>query len=619
MQFDDFRSPFGIKRLECLFELLLNELSTLDVDVLYQSSVGPESSTKTFIRSLKTLFETSNSTTLPVIIQEIANGFDRLYNASVKFFHFILSLLIHNVPAQHLCLLISEFFQKIEASNDRVACLLTEAIADLLKSNRSPLGHSAIEILDRFLKIIRKKQRGQSHANSDYSNASSLIIFTICSAATSILSNASFTLQKFEIIEALLTRTFLKSQQTELNNLSSEHSLSNEDTQYISVIWGILFSLAENEVLPSIRKFAYMEVNVRLFELLFKMVFMFDSSFQINTFVLWRILLHNGLNIAPHRQSDLQESSLACSYNSTSQYIFTKTRITLASYFNRLVVKSEEISINHLAAMLSVIRNIIYQSDLIQTIHFLKFILWMVSIYSKMTTSTDVEKLYVLLCCYYTIRSAGYHCSLDELSLYTSHKIDLLSKAGIKLNDIEELINIRYLDPLNYSVDMIDYIPNAEEIFSIFRKFSASLTAQELKDRVEPELTDLHYDLEAEIACLNGIKAEIDFVCRPLTSSKLPRIPEIKNTGVLARLSNSGNISTSINTAPPLIKGHYSVIPSSTGSMISLRKELSHSTSQIDLLESQFDSLSLNATNTRNKTKHMSHLPTTLETKPKYG
>lgn len=317
------------------------------------------------------LIDICNSTTLPFLIGSLFDSMDH-YNGWIhpRLYGSFFDLLMYCIPSQHLCLIMSLFFKKLERINksnksgDAIVALI-DTISILLKSNRSPLGYSAIEMAGNFLKILRKHRihpKDNQVASSEISlvMAPQQAIASIRNIFLSLMVNATFTLQKWDIIHYIITKAFLSSLSTvggggTVNNESSIQkfiitSQSNVHTQLSSsktdcpleeahfkaVVWGILFILCEAKVGSkmvldhnlhlgseynnvkasptfsissnlSLSKHNYSmynfaEVHFKLFESLWKLVqnsTLMNDEFLLNSLVLWAELLDNGLCISP--------------------------------------------------------------------------------------------------------------------------------------------------------------------------------------------------------------------------------------------------------------------------------------------------------------------------------
>jgi hypothetical protein len=150
---EDFKAPLGTDRIRVIFQSILGATLSLDV---------PDSSAKTSAPDddidfggkveniLNTLIENSNSTSISIIISVIFDEVERKELNSEK----LLNILIQSVPAQFICVVVSETFRKLDSSNDPTTIMtLTNSLASLVISNRSPLGYSAVELAD--LRVVQ--------------------------------------------------------------------------------------------------------------------------------------------------------------------------------------------------------------------------------------------------------------------------------------------------------------------------------------------------------------------------------------------------------------------------------------------------------------------------------
>lgn len=316
------------------------------------------------------LIDICNSTTLPSLIGALFDALDH-YNGWIhpRLYGSFFNLLMYCIPSQHICLILSLFFKKLERVNrsnkngDEIVALI-DTISVLLKSNRSPLGYSAIEMAGNFLKILRKHRIHPKDTNqpSEISlvMAPQQAISSIRNIFLALMVNATFSLQKWDIINYIITKSFLSSSLSSSIGISGNNessiqkfiisSQSNVQTQLSSgkndcpleeahfkaVVWGILFILCEAKVGSSIvldhnlhlgneynnikssptfsvssnlslskhhhSLYNFAEVHLKLFESLWKLVqnsTLRNDEFLLNSLVLWAELLDNGLCISP--------------------------------------------------------------------------------------------------------------------------------------------------------------------------------------------------------------------------------------------------------------------------------------------------------------------------------
>lgn len=69
-----------------------------------------------------------------------------------------LQLLVRHAPSGILCIFLTEIFRQLEKATEPVLSLLVDTLADLLLSNRGPLGYTALDISSNLMKLLRKQR-----------------------------------------------------------------------------------------------------------------------------------------------------------------------------------------------------------------------------------------------------------------------------------------------------------------------------------------------------------------------------------------------------------------------------------------------------------------------------
>lgn len=355
--------------------------------------------------ALVTLIEGSSSTTVPMIMDSVFGEFSKDGWTHPRMWGAVQSILINGVPAQYLCVVLSELFRRLETEDVNFITVLTDMIAEILRSNRSPLGYSALELTSNLLKLLRR-QKGSLFISNNLEMRASFAkfevpppktVFSICNAFVSLLRNANFGLQKYEIIEHIIGRAFFPGSLISGSNNSfrvgtpvasvldlERHSIgavtldSIEEGHFRSIVWSILFALAEEVTPPSVLRLAFVEVHIKLFELLFCMLRVPDSEFCLNSLVFLQQLLINGLAIVPNRRTTVDSPVSIVStitLGRSSNYVLTKIRVALGILVTE--VAEDFITIVHIAAIFALLQAIIPQCDLVHLAYFLRFNLWL--------------------------------------------------------------------------------------------------------------------------------------------------------------------------------------------------------------------------------------------------
>lgn len=454
------------------------------------------------------LVEGSNSTTVPLLLDCLFKQFDADKWIHQRLSGGLLNILVHSVPAQFLCVVLSEFFRKLEETEDNVTTVLANTIAELLRSNRSPLGYSGLELARNLLKLLRKQRPDATEATR-----ASIIqakvrpprtIYAICTAFVALLRNANFALQKYEIIESIIQKSFFGGTSTglEVGKSVTDHSLSlgessqltlpvstterhsiltvtldqSEEYHFRSVVWGILFSLTEEGSSSSVLRLAFVEVQVKLFDTLFKMVRMGDEDFILNTLVFWRQLLVHGLPIAPNRRgihtvaapdsgaaaagtsSPLPSisSSITSGLGRPSLLILANTRLALAYLATS---RDLALSLTHVTAIMSLIKSLLGECDLAQLGIFLTFISWLHGKFSNVVEWTIEDRACITL-----------------FALKVAHEVGVVQKrlCGPSGEDPTELLHLiddslkRLHEAGMEDAEMDDILDVTRPVFSLF-------------------------------------------------------------------------------------------------------------------------------------------------------
>lgn len=607
------------------------------------------------------LIEGCNSSSISLIMGFLFREFDADGWAHNRLCHVMLNTVIHRLPAQYLCVFLSEIFRKLETSDGISTAILADSIGELLKSNRSPLGYTALEFTGNLLKLLRKQRSNLLDAPRDtrssfakYTVPPPRTVFAICNAFVSLLRNANFALQKYEIIEHLLSKSFIppsmyadwseKHLPLQLPTELDRHSLgtvtldSTEENHFKSIVWGILFALAEEGTPPSVLRFAFVDINVKLFELLFKMVgFDYDDNFSLNTIMLWRELLSHGLSIVPNRprqdgSAGALPSAAGIVLGRPSIYILAKTRVSLANIF-KLRDHSYPISIIHVTAIMALVNVIVLECDVRNLIMFSSFVLWMHGTALRFDFFTFEDRACVTLFSNYILQSIGAqieqkgrHGSLFEL---TGEYIARMNKAGMSLISMEDTYNMSLSGPIITAPtdcdELLEMIPKPGEIK---RAFLRDAHDAHLSSEVEAiaALLDQEYTLESDNALISAYSQNPD---RPVASSflhhPLMNAPNAKRAssgksviGTFSRFSQLGvDASTqSAITAPAFYAATEGFNPTAARALTVSSTSLNHSDIQslassiqnTDVLDSQFNVLSSRARDQSRKEKTKSAL-----------
>lgn len=492
------------------------------------------------------LVEGSNSTTVPLLLDCLFKQFDVDKWIHQRLSGGLLNIFVHSVPAQFLCVVLTEFFRKLEETEDNVTIVLANTIAELLRSNRSPLGYSGLELAKNLLKLLRKQRPDATEATR-----ASIIqakvrtprtIYAICTAFVALLRNANFALQKYEIIESIIQKSFFGSTSAglEVGRNVTDHSLSlgessqltlpvstnerhsiltvtldqSEEYHFRSVVWGILFSLTEEGSSSSILRLAFVDVQVKLFDTLFRMVRMGDEDFILNTLVFWRQLLVHGLPIAPNRRgihtvtapesgtmtagtsSPLPgvSSSVTSGLGRPSLLILANTRLALAYLATS---RDLALSLTHVTAILSLIKSLLGECDLTQLGTFLTFVSWLYGKFSNAVEWTIEDRACITLFSLKVAYEVGVmqkrlcgHSGEDstELLHLIDNSIKQLQKAGMEDAEMDDILDATrpVFSLFRSSGEGIKFNTIMPSDTSLILAFKSSCTQSELRIDLHP-------------------------------------------------------------------------------------------------------------------------------------
>lgn len=219
--------------------------------------------------------------------------------------------MISAMPSQYLCIFVSEIFRQAMTCPENATPILVNPLADLLLTNRGPLGYSALEFGSSLLKLLRKERppppvtvRTSFFAPNQIVSSPPKSVFAICNAIVCILRNANFAPQKYAIINHIIDRAFFPQQYKRRTAASRIQSLnipplqisdskslitvtlnSVEETQYRAVIWSVLFSMAEEPIPSTTLRLAFAEVPVKLIENVIRIIQSFESGMVLHSLI----------------------------------------------------------------------------------------------------------------------------------------------------------------------------------------------------------------------------------------------------------------------------------------------------------------------------------------------
>lgn len=340
---EDFKAHGGRDRLTAIIRCIMRHFADEPVRLVLAGLRSPESGRTSvtamgvvqegesagealsrankLISAFQTLVKNLSSSSLPIFM-DVFFGIAATEDGAVEPVGYAFTLLVRNIPAQFLCIFLSEIFRQLERANTEAALyLLVDTLTELLLSNRGPLGYSAVEIANNLLRLLRK-QRPSAPTDTRVSilhqgGPPSKAVFTICNCLVSVLRNTNFASQKYEIINHIIHKAFLPKEQPKATTtaltvdrptayIADHHSLATvsldnaEETQFRAVIWSVLFAMAEESLPPTILKLAFVEIPVKLFESLLLMILNPDSEFRLSSLALLHRLLLNGLSFTGH-------------------------------------------------------------------------------------------------------------------------------------------------------------------------------------------------------------------------------------------------------------------------------------------------------------------------------
>jgi hypothetical protein len=569
------------------------------------------------------LVENSNSSTVPMIMDSIFKEFDREGWTHQRLSLSLFNVLTHAVSAQYICIVVSETFKRLETADDTVTGIMANVMAELFRSNRSPLGYSALELTGNLLKLLRKQRsslaiEGDAEIRASFGRLRippARTIFSTCNAFVSLLRNANFAMQKYEIIEYIIARAFFPGTFSGGNTRPvmpipveiDRHSLgtvtldSNEETHFRAVVWGILFALAEEATPPSVLRLAFVEVHVRLFELLFRMLCVGESEFCLNTLVFWQQLLIHGLPIVPTRRANNDSPSNAVSsvLGRPSNYILTKTRVSIAKV---LTEDFEFMTIVHLAAIFSLLKSIVFQCDVTQLAHYLRFIAWTHGTCMRFEHLTFEDRACVSLFTNYLVRDIGRCLPGGKLVDMAEAALKNMSELGMNMMQMDEILD-RSQPGLIISGGQEfrpeDTVPKASLLYLEFvNSVGDAKATSNFKglDFFNPSEYDMTVDEESLLGLIpSGDKP-------PPSSFSRQRQPSAnRNTvGTFSRFSKLGSTAgSSVETAPAFYRAESAAGPLGRALTVS-SSSLAHSDIQslassaaVDVLEGRFDEVSL--------------------------
>lgn len=585
---EDFRAPRGEARVSIIINKIFWQLYSVDAAHISPQIILQRDRSK---RPLSTfeyqvgvsfikLTENSNSTSIPIIIASIFREFDSDGWSHQKLCTNLLNLLALSIPAQFICVLLSEFFKRLERAEDNVVVILMDTISELLLSNRSPMGYSAIELATNFIKILRKQRPHASEEPRTSFIATKIplprTIFSIGNVLVSLIKNANFALQKYEIIEHLISKAYFPSETAASSNrvasssnflqfpnqnggfadigihasgesIVERHNVgtvilnSTEESHFQSVVWGILNALADQSSAPNALRLSFVEIHVRLFEQLFQMSLSFDPEFCLNSLVLWKRLLENGLSVAPMKRINMEIknhspprasselSATASKYKSslqnlvssndcstsvipmttdpaglisrTSLYLLTKSRAIMIT-----VCKKLHVTVLHYAAIFTIVEALLRDCDFTQLAYMLNFILWLHSSVGMQERFTFQDRVCISMLTAGSMVHAGCLFGIDTLKKMGEEIQTKMKNIGVEIVGPDQILDLTKADSLisGYKqFDPADLIPSPK---LIYETVISGINDDKSKSAVY-EIFGQSYTSETDGIILNGIQA----------------------------------------------------------------------------------------------------------------
>jgi len=278
--------------------------------------------------------------------------------------------MVDGLPASSLPIFLSGLFRQLELlHSENGTIVLSEALALLLRSHRGPLGYSAIELAGNLFKLLRRQRPTvesppqryalkEGKEEGGFQMPPARTVFAIGDAFRALLQHASFTLLRFEIVLFLLQKAFLRTEadvsssidlsttlshsSLMMNNTSSRHNQSiasvtlnsTEEDHFRNVLWGLLFSLLQDQssrTIMSLLPPQGTKAQQRLSDTLAQIALSYpDPKCRLNALVFWHELLQ------PDRSL-----SLARSLIDSNEYQL-KVRLTLVRLSEQLVFDQQQ-------------------------------------------------------------------------------------------------------------------------------------------------------------------------------------------------------------------------------------------------------------------------------------
>lgn len=286
---EDFKNDYGSKRVKIVIETVWAIMKNYS-DFLPNSAEKPQSDIRNIseaghkcISIVSVLLSKSTATTLPVVINALIEICDRNYWSPKSLCMFLFGSLALNVPSQFLFVVISSIFKHIDTmkyqENSYVTLLF--CIYQILLTNRSPLGFSAVELTNNILS--RAKIATSQHqislpvilsedCISLLPESVSMCVFCLLS----VFQNTNFMTQRYDILVYVLKKNFRSSNDQKCSNFDSrdtyfsdKHSIITETVnpvsfQFLQIIW-IFFTGAFSES-SKVSKFSLIQSPVIFFE-----------------------------------------------------------------------------------------------------------------------------------------------------------------------------------------------------------------------------------------------------------------------------------------------------------------------------------------------------------------
>lgn len=212
-----------------------------------------------------------------------------------------------------------------------------------------------------------------------------------------------------------------------------------EEIQFRAVIWGVLFSMAEESLPATLLKLAFIEIPQRLFDSLLLMIVNFDSEFRLNSLVLLHRLFLNGLSFTGH-------SSKRESLPSTRTAPLPKGGLVLLAKFRGALfmsVQLENTKSPHVCAIDGLLKAALREGDYQ---HYLLSALLLTSL--QQIIKRDLEKrVLIQLLLHGYLKRLGEHIGNSQMAKYAQDMLASMRNHGVHVFDLEEALD-NYPPPL---------------------------------------------------------------------------------------------------------------------------------------------------------------------------